>query len=60
MNAIAAPEVLSRWAIRAADCTITPDVEGIEHSRYLLSAHAGHGGCAQYLGAMGYESVVMG
>ena len=60
MNAIATAETLSRWAIRAADCTITSDVEGIEHSRYLLSAHAGHGGCAQYLTAMAYESVVMG
>ena len=59
MNAIATPEAQTRWAIRAADCTVTPDVEGIEHSRYLLSAHAGHGGCAQFLAAMAYESVVM-
>lgn len=58
MNAVATAEVRARWAIAAAHCGTTPAVEGMEHARYLLSAHAGHGGCEQYMTALAYGSVV--
>ncbi len=50
--------VLARWQTRALDCADTPAVEDVEHARYLLSSHAGHGGCEQYLTALSYGAVV--
>ncbi|WP_040783413.1 hypothetical protein [Nocardia pneumoniae] len=58
MIAVATAETRARWETTVADCTSTPAVEGIEHARYLLSAHSGHGGCEQYLTALAYVSVV--
>ncbi|GAA5047630.1 hypothetical protein [Nocardia callitridis] len=59
MNAVAAPNVLTRWAIQAAHCTARPQIESMEHARYVMSAHAGHGGCPQYLGALAYGSAAL-
>lgn len=58
MIAVATAETRARWEITVADCTSTPAVEGMEHARYLLSAHSGHGGCEQYMTALAYGSVV--
>lgn len=58
MNAIVTADVLARWQTRSLDCAASPAVEGMEHARYLLSAHAGHGGCEQYMTALAYGSVV--
>ncbi|WP_345498723.1 hypothetical protein [Nocardia callitridis] len=58
MNVVAPAAVRSRWAINAADCYSRPNVESLEHARYLMSAPAGHGGCPQYLGALAYGSAV--
>ncbi|WP_228002448.1 hypothetical protein [Nocardia australiensis] len=56
MSAVITRDVLTRWVIRGAHCTTAPEVESAEHARYLLSAHAGHGGCTQFLGALAYGS----
>lgn len=58
MIAVAPADVRARWDNTAQNCDTTPAVEGMEHARYLLSFHAGHGGCEQYMTALAYGSVV--
>lgn len=58
MSLVASPDVLARWQTRALDCALTPAVEDIDHARYILSIHGGHGGCEQYLTALAYGAVM--
>lgn len=61
MMPTATGEQIGRWASRNRDCTGGVDVESTEHARYLLGAHAGHGGsCLPYQDALRAVSVVCG
>lgn len=55
MNPIAHPDVLDRW--RAQPCT-NQVIENLEHARFALTYHGGHG-CDLFLAALGHESVVL-
>ena len=58
MNAVVRPDVLARWQVHGQNCTATPALDGMKHARYLLTTHAGHGGCEQYMAALAYGSGV--
>ncbi|MGQ4598344.1 hypothetical protein [Nocardia sp. R6R-6] len=54
-------EQIGRWELRSRDCKQAVCVEGQEHARYLLSAHAGHGGeCQPYQDALSAVSAALG
>ncbi|MBF6300137.1 hypothetical protein IU459_21695 [Nocardia amamiensis] len=55
MTPVTHPDVLDRW--RAQPCT-NPAIENLEHARFVLTYHDGHG-CDQFLAALGRESVVL-
>jgi hypothetical protein len=58
MSPAAAPDTLDRW--RAQPCTNTM-IESIEHARFGMSMHGGHGpGCEFYLAALERASAVCG
>ncbi|WP_406234884.1 hypothetical protein [Nocardia sp. NBC_01009] len=55
MIAVAAPDVLDRWRQQPCDDT---HVENIEHARFALTAHSGHG-CTQFDAALRHVSRVL-
>lgn len=57
MNAVATPAQINRW--RLQKCGDHGRPESLEEARYLLAAHAGHGGCERYLHSLSYAATVM-
>lgn len=57
MIAVAPTYQLNRW--RMQKCCDTY-ISGLEHARFAMTAHAGHGGCALYLAALRRTSGVCG
>lgn len=55
MNAVAPAETRNRWRLQKCSDSYIND---LEHARFAMTFHAGHGGCQQYLTALGYGSVV--
>jgi len=49
VNAEAPTYQLNRWRLQKCDDTY---ICGLEHARFSLTAHGGHGGCALYLAAL--------
>nr|WP_176220335.1 hypothetical protein [Nocardia donostiensis] len=57
MIANATPEQTNRWHMQKCGDHGSP--ENLEHARYLLSTHAGHGGCRRYLDGLAYTAAMM-
>ncbi|WP_159840234.1 MULTISPECIES: hypothetical protein [Nocardia] len=57
MSPVAAPDTLDRW--RAQPCT-NAMIESIEHARFGMDLHGGHGGCEFFMAALKRLSVVLG
>ncbi|MGQ4618426.1 hypothetical protein [Nocardia sp. R7R-8] len=61
MMAHAGQEEIDRWELRAGNCDAGVVVEGVEHARWLLARHSGHGsGCRPFQDALSAVSVAMG
>ncbi|WP_157228920.1 hypothetical protein [Nocardia brevicatena] len=56
MIAAASADLVNRWRMEKCHDHIAP--AGIEHARFLLSFHAGHG-CCRFLDGLAYTSAVM-
>lgn len=56
MNAVAPTYQLNRWRLQKCDDTY---ISGLEHARFAMTTHGGHGGsCALFLAALQRTSVV--
>lgn len=49
MNAVAPPYQLNRWRLQKCDDSF---ISGLEHARFALTAHGGHGGCRLFFAAL--------
>lgn len=56
MNAVAPARVLDLWRLQPCDDQL---IAGIEHARFALTTHAGHG-CIQFHAALRHSSEVCG
>lgn len=57
MSPVAAPDTLDRW--RAQPCA-NAMIESIEHARFGMDLHGGHGGCEFFMAALKRLSVALG
>ncbi|WP_175647900.1 hypothetical protein [Nocardia donostiensis] len=57
MNTIATTAQINRWWLQKCGDNRLP--ESLAEARYLLAAHAGHGGCERYLHSLSYAATVM-
>lgn len=57
MSPVASAELINQWRMEKCDDAQPP--VSIEHARFLLSTHAGHGGCHRYLDGLSYVAAVM-
>ncbi|WP_157228641.1 hypothetical protein [Nocardia brevicatena] len=57
MTRTAPTELINRW--RLEKCGDTHPPSSLEHARFLMSTHAGHGGCHRYLDGLSYATAVM-
>lgn len=54
MIIVADPETRQRWEIRGNDCSTNVAVESLDHCRWLLTRHSGHGSsCRPLISALG-------
>ncbi|MFI6213306.1 hypothetical protein ACIBCD_15055 [Nocardia brasiliensis] len=47
-------ETTDLWAAESRDCTTPPIFRSHDHAFFVRAIHAGHAGCAQFVGAQSY------